>query len=245
MPSPALFVAGHIDDEVWMAVSMAEHVAAGQDVHLLWMTDGTASGVVDDLNGIDVNSWWGVAHSPAAEGYVPLTPEMLGAARIAEGTNAVRQLALGYPGTLTIHRAQLQDGQVAQAAAQAAIVAVADLIAPAAPVRLKGHTYVPQLEPHPDHLAIGQAIKALGDADPTRFGDRRYYLLPDHWTDPDLNLVVESWDLPTDAGVTARVRNAVRCYGAWSPPYTYAIGEHSVHALLTTIYNTPKCMLHA
>lgn len=241
----AVFVGAHPDDEMWMSVPIAEHLAAGQDVHVLWLTDGTASGVRSKLNGTGTATWWGVLHDPAAEGYTTLDAAAFGAARVVEGTNALRQLATGYSGTLTIHRAGLQDGQVTQAQAEAAILAVADTIAPNAPVRLKTHTWVPQLDLHPDHIAAGAAVKALGDANPTLYGDRRYYLLPAYWVDPDLNLVVEVWDYPTDTGISKRVVNACRAYAAWSPPYTFAIGMHSVPDMFTTIMTTPKALFHA
>lgn len=42
--SPALFVAAHPDDEtLGMSIALAEHIAAGQGVHLLWLTRGEAS----------------------------------------------------------------------------------------------------------------------------------------------------------------------------------------------------------
>lgn len=245
-PSPAVFIAAHPDDETLaMSVAIAEHLAAGQDVHVLWLTDGTASGVRSKLNGAGTATWWGVLHDPAAEGYAPLTEADLGEARVREGTNALKALATGYSGTLTIHRAGLLDGSVTQAQAEAAIVALADQIAPGGPIRVKTHTWVPQLDAHPDHIAAGAAAKALAASDPTRFGDVRYYILPPYWTDPDLTLVVEAWDNPTDAGITARVRNAIKAYGAWAPPETYAVGWHSVPDMFTTLQTTPKCLFHS
>lgn len=242
--TPALFVAAHPDDETLMAgVAIAEHVAAGQDVHVLWLTRGTASGARATLNGDGVSSWWGVQHDPAAEGYSPLTPEEFGAARVREGTAAVRCLAAGLPGTVTIHEAGLQDGQVTQAAAYNAILTVADEIAPGGPVRIKTHSHV--VDDHADHRAAGAAARQLAAADPGRFGDRRHYVLPPYWSDSRLSQVTESWDLPTDTGISRRVRNAIRAYGAWQPQSgAYAIGWHSVPDMLTTLDANPRCMQH-
>jgi len=243
---PALFVAAHPDDETLaMGVAIAEHVAAGQDVHVLVLSDGEASGVTVVLNGTGVCGWWGVVHDPAGEGYAPLSAADLGAARVRESGQALACLSAGLPGTLTVHRAGLPDGAVTASAAQAAILAVADNIAPAAPVRLKGHTWVAQLDAHPDHIAAGTALKALSAADPARFGDRRHYLLPGYWSDPDLSLVAESWDTATDPGIAARARNATRCYAAWAPAAgAYAIGYHSRADWLDMVAANPRCLVH-
>lgn len=242
MTSPVLFAAAHPDDETLaMCVAIAEHIATGQDVHVLWLTSGIGSGVHDVLNGTGVNTWWGVAHTPTAEGYASLSDAAFGAARIREATNAVRCLATGLPGTLAVHEAGLTS--VTQATVQAAILAVADVIAPGAPVRLKTHT--PIVDNHPDHLAAGAAAQNLAAADPTRFADIRYYILPPYWGDSRLAQVVEKWDTPTDAGITARTKNACRSFAAWSPPHTFAIGYHSVPSYFAAIDTAPKCMYHA
>lgn len=244
MASPALFVAAHPDDETLaMGVAVAEHLAAGQDVHVLWLTRGTSSGARDMLNGAVTSAWWGVPHNPAAEGFAPLDQAAFGAARIAEGTAAVRLLATGYPGTLTIHEAGLVDQSVTQADARAAIEAVCDLIAPGAEVRLKTHSAV--VDNNPDHVAAGKAAAAMAAANPTRFGGPRYYILSDYWSDARLGQVAEMWDLPTDNGVKQRVINACRAYGAWQPQAgAYAVGWHSVPGMFGTITSTPKCLYH-
>lgn len=239
-----LFAFAHPDDETLAAgVAIAEHVAAGHDVHVLWMTRGEGSGVLAYLNGMTTSTWWGALHNPAVEGYATLDATALGAARIAEATAAVRCLASGL-GSVAVHEAGLADGGVTQAGAEAAIVAVADAITAGA-VRLKGHTWRPELDSHPDHIAVGAAIKALGDVDPGRFGDRRYYPLPAYWSDPDLTLVAESWDTPANAGIAARVVNACRSFGAWAPDRgSYAVGWHSVPDQFATVQATPKSLYH-
>jgi LmbE family N-acetylglucosaminyl deacetylase len=242
--SPALFVAAHPDDETLaMSTAIAEHVAAGQEVHCLLLTDGEGSGALATLNGTATNSWWGVPHVPAAEGYSPLTPATLAAARIAEARTALACLSAGLSGSLTLHQAGLPDGGVTSVAAQAAILAVADAIAPGGPVRLKGHS--PTVDNHSDHVAAGQALKALKLADPARFGDLRHYILPTYWADSRLSLVTESWDAPTNAAISSRVRNAIRSYGAWAPQQgAYAIGYHSVASMLDQLAANPRCLVH-
>lgn len=246
--SPALFVSAHPDDETLaMGVAIAEHVAAGQDIHLLWLTRGEGSSVRGKLNATSPtpSSWWGIMHDPVGEGYTALDEAAFGAARIAEGTTAVTCLSAGLPGTLTIHEACLpNDGSMTAGDAQAAIVAVADAIAPGAGVRLKTHTWRPQLDAHADHIAAGVACKQLAVDDPARFSDVRYYLLPPYWTDPDLTLVSEVWDLPSNADISARAINAARAYGAWAPPNRYAIGHHSTYAYFAQVLAGPKCLFH-
>lgn len=241
-PAPALFVAAHPDDETLaMGVAIAEHVAAGQEVHVLLLTDGTATGVINMLNATgSQSSWWGVPHDPAAEGYAPLTRAWIGAARVAEAEAALNCLSAGLPGTLTVHRAGLQDGAVTRDEAGAAIVAVADEIAPGVPVRLKTHTWL--VDNHPDHIAAGAAAKLL--AQDARFSDLRHYIESPYWSDARLSKVSTAWDTPGSAAVGVRARNACRAYGAWQPPHSYAIGYHSVAAQFNTIAATPKCLFH-
>lgn len=244
--SPAVFVAAHPDDETLAeGVAIAEHIAAGQQVHVVFLTDGEASGTLATLNGSGVCGWWGVQHDPAAEGYLPLDPGDLAEARVREAATALDCLAVGLPGKLFVHQAHLPDGGVTTEAAQAAILAVCDEIAPAEPVRLKGHTWVTGIESHPDHLNAGQAIRNLSFVDPARFSDRRHYVLPGYWNDPDLRSVVWGFDTPTDAGIAARARNATRAYAAWSPMAgAYAIGYHSRADWLDQVAASPKCLVH-
>jgi LmbE family N-acetylglucosaminyl deacetylase len=247
MTAPALFVSPHPDDEtIGMAVPIAEHLAAGQDVWILELTDGEATGVTGQLNGIGVNPWWGIAHDPTDEGYTPLTAADVGAARLREAAAAAHILATGYPGILTICQAHLPDGAVSEASAERAILAVADQANPAGPVRLKGPTWVPELDDHPDHIATGQAIRSLGTADPVRFGDRRYYVQPGHWTTTPPAGITLWWDTPDNPGIAAHAIAATRCYAAWSPAAgSYAIGMHSKSDWLTTIATTPKARVHS
>lgn len=243
--APALFVVAHPDDEVLAGgVAIAEHVAAGQDVHVLWLSDGEESGALSVLNGVGVAPWWGVAHVPAAEGYVPLTKATMAAARIAEAQTAVRCLSAGLSGTVTTHRAGLPDGGVTVADAQAAILSVADLIAPSAPVRIKTHTHV--VDNHADHRNAGLAARALKTLDPARFADLRHYIEPPYWADPRLSQVAESWDTPGSAEITARVVNACRSFGAWGPDDDkYGIGYHSVYPThFAPLLAAPRCLVH-
>lgn len=246
MTAPALFIGAHPDDIVIMAgVAFAEHLMAtpSQDISALTLTAGTASGILNVLNGAGISSWWGVQHNPAQEGYPPVTVAQFGDARVAENTAALRELGLGYPGMLAIHQDSLPDGAVTSAAAYTSILAVCDTIAPGAPVRLKPHTWL--VDNHPDHLAAGLAVKQLKVDFPARFSDVRYYVEQPYWTDSRLSQVSEGFDTPANAGITTRFVNAVRCFGAWQPASgAFAVGQHSVPGIFATLLATPKSMVH-
>jgi LmbE family N-acetylglucosaminyl deacetylase len=238
---PVLFVSAHPDDETLsMGVAIAEHVAAGRDVHVLWMTGGGQTGARKLVNGTGTSPWWGTQHDPAAEGYPALTFEECAAARLREARNAVRCLA--SPGTVTVHEAGYASESVQTFDQEQAVTAIEAVVDQIGPAHIKGHTWL--VDNHADHLAVGGAIKALAQADPSRYLLPRYYVQATYWSDPRLAQVADSWDNPTNAGITARVRNAIRAYGSWSPPYTYAIGRHSVPGLFDTIDAAPKCLYH-
>jgi LmbE family N-acetylglucosaminyl deacetylase len=236
----ALFVAAHPDDETLsMGVTIAEHVAAGVDTHVLLLTRGQASSARAAINGDYVSSWWRVRHTPAAEGYAALSADQFGAARIGEAHRALACL-----GAVTVHEANLPDGGLTQWSAIDAIRGVADLIAPTGRVYLKTHSA--KVENHPDHIAAGNAVGWLARyGDPARFPSPRYYILPAYWADPRLVNVTEWWDQPTNTGIRDRAINACRAYSAWAPPTSYAVGYHSTATLFTKVAAAPKCLTHA
>lgn len=240
----AFFAVAHPDDEtLGPGVALAEHVAAGFDVHVLVMGRSVTSNVKPILNGLTYSPWWGVMHDPAAEGYAPLTDAEFGQARIDECRRALNCWSSGL-GTITLHEGGLADGYTAAEAA-AVILSVCDSITPGQ-ILLKGHSWL--VDDHADHIAIGTAIKNLAAANPIRFPGPRYYVLPKYWSpaDPRLGQVVEHWDYPTDAGIAARAENAYRCYDAWAPPWSYAIGYHSVYAsMFKPLIGNPRSMYHA
>ena len=108
MGRPVVFVTPHPDDEVLgFSVQLWRHVAAGRDVHILTLTRGIGTRVIDELNGTTVNTnWWKVRHNPALEGYAPLDPAAIGRARMREQQAACA--AVGIPAS-HIHEANLPD----------------------------------------------------------------------------------------------------------------------------------------
>jgi LmbE family N-acetylglucosaminyl deacetylase len=240
-PSPArgrpwILVVPHPDDEtLGGGVLVAEHVAAGRDVHILLLTRGMGSGARAQINGQQTSRWWGVTHNPAAEGYAALTPDAFGAARFDELSTAV-----GCLGGARVHEVGLTDGSVTVAQAKAAISALVNGIG-----RDTG-VYAPSwaVDDNPDHLAAGQALKELAAEQPTVYSDVSWYVLPEYWQDKRLSQVKWSWVEPTGPEISNRARNACRAYAAWHPPKSYAIGYHSVDYMFAKIDTSPRSMLH-
>jgi LmbE family N-acetylglucosaminyl deacetylase len=229
-----LFVFAHPDDETIAAgLDIRKHIEAGRDVYVLILTRGTASGVLNQLNGIGTSSVWGMPHDPETEGYAPLTPETFGAARIAETTDALRILASGTGRTVTLLEGGLVDQQVTKAAAMDAVQAVHDQIcAPGEALWLKTHTDIlvsgAPLE-NVDHTAAALAVRQLAAADPATYGNTRFYVEPPHWT-AAATVRTLSRSIPV-AGThqSAATLNAARAYAAWAPEVgRFAIGLHSV-----------------
>ena len=235
-----LFVAAHPDDEtLGMGVAIAEHIAAGHNVNVLIMSRSVGSGVLDQLNGSALSSWWGVIHNPSDEGYSPLTSEAFGIARSNEAITALDCLATGL-GTYTLFEGNLPEFTLTEA--QDRILDVCTTISAGA-VLLKGHSHL--VDDHAEHVIVGNALKNISLANPTLYGNRRHYILPRYWTDSRLSTVAEHWDLPTNAGISARALNACRSYAAWAPPDSYAIGAHSVPDMWPVLMQAPKCMYHS
>jgi LmbE family N-acetylglucosaminyl deacetylase len=233
-----ILVAPHPDDETLGAgVLLAEHVAAGRDVHILLLTRGTGSVARLELNGSRPSRWWGVTHDPAADGYAPLTPDAFGQARLDELTTAVHALGGGQ-----IHEAGLTDEQVTVGQAKAAIAALV------ASVGRDAGVYAPTylVDDNPDHRAAGQALHELAAEQPEAYGDVGWYILPRYWSDPRLKQVAPApyRDAPSNGQISSRVRNACRAYAAWHPPHSYAIGYHSVDDMFALIESNPRALLH-
>jgi len=120
--SRVIFYSPHPDDETLsMGLAMVYYIAAGFDVHLVSMSNGEAAGVANTLNG-SANGTPVVCstpadhpyiHSPAREGYAPLTAADIGDARIAEARSTLGAMAMvppttpGVTGTVTHHIAGL------------------------------------------------------------------------------------------------------------------------------------------
>jgi LmbE family N-acetylglucosaminyl deacetylase len=230
----ALFAFAHPDDETLAAgVAIAQHAAAGHEVHVLVLGRGQASNTLGYLNGEAVSAWWGVRHDPAAEGYAPLSAERFGRARVDECRRALDCLAGGRT-PVVLHEGGLPDGGYDPAAVEQNLRRVCDDIAPS---WLNGHSHL--VDDHPDHVAVGWALRRLG------VGAVRHYVLPRYWSDARLARLGRAWQWPGRSSVAARVVNACRAYGAWAPPTSYAIGHHSVYrSMFTPLMASPRSVYH-
>lgn len=241
MGRPVIFCVPHPDDEVLgFSIQLYRHVAAGREVHVLALTAGTGTRVTAELNGeVAVPTWWRVRHNPAAEGYAPLTSLQVGEARLAEQRQALACVRIGAD---RIHFAGLVDGHVTVAWATAAILELADTLAP--DTGLWAPSYL--VDNHPDHLAAGQAVRALGQQDPERFWDRRYTVHRNYWGDPRVAQAPgRAWAGPASVIERDRTINAARCYGAWAPRAgCYAIGQHSTPSLFAGALTDPRALVH-
>jgi LmbE family N-acetylglucosaminyl deacetylase len=216
----AVFFAPHPDDETLaMGVGVANHVAAGRQVHVVAVTGGGASGTRFSINGSDVAPWWGLAHNPAQEDYAPLDVEAFKTARRAEFRAACGALGVS-PGN--IHLYDLPDGGVTVADVEAIISA--DFNWPGASFKATSYRW----SEHADHRACGQALKNRRTANPSVWGDSRWYVFSRaQWptAEPDAST---GYETPSSETVRRRVLNACRAYSGWMPRAGhFAIGYHN------------------
>jgi LmbE family N-acetylglucosaminyl deacetylase len=230
MARPVIFYAPHADDETLnMGITIAEHVAAGRDTHVVLLTHGRQTGAINVINGDHVNGgyFWEIKHDPAIEGYEPITVDEMAEARVREFYNACGQL--GVP-VANRHVHYLDDPasdggeSITYNEAKAIIQSYIDQYPDADHYTLSYHDI------HPDHAACGQALRDLYNEGAITYNVRFVISVA---TLNDLKAqgkpMIGAKDLPTNADITKRVRNACRCYAAWAPNVdSYAVGYHSV-----------------
>jgi hypothetical protein len=204
------------------------------------------------------------------DGTYDLTVDDIMAARVAEGNSATRALWSGSTsasaGKTKIWRAdETELGSVASGyanslldgfggpgnvcttdafnAARSVIQSLITQIVGTGPIRLQGHSY---LDPDTDHQAIGKAMQWLKAHD-SRVVDVTYCLRPMYWSQTATLLkgIPFAYDLPDNATITARIMEAIKCFGAFNPYLgAYAVGEHSVPGDFTKLAATPKTLYH-
>lgn len=249
MPSVVAY-SPHPDDETLsMGYALVWYLACGYDVHLVSMNRGGNGGPLDQINGTAKCVLHGYTHNPAQEGYAPLTPETIGAARLLEARAALGAMTTVTPnanvpavGKVYHHDANLPDGFGGTygspptadgiAAAQAVIAQyVADY--PSA----FHHTMSPT-DAHPDHAACGQALRNLKTANPTQLGGSRFFVSRLYWgpTPPrTAALVAEgpTWfdvpDTKRDEIVSVLKNRVAPVFKAWNASAgAYGFGQHEV-----------------
>jgi LmbE family N-acetylglucosaminyl deacetylase len=239
--NPVVFFAPHADDETLnMGITIAEHVAAGRDTHVVLMTHGRVTGALDAINGTAYSGYWKAYHDPAKEGYAPLTKDTLADARIREFHNACNQL--GVP-SANQHVEYLDDPNsdsgetLTYAEAKTVIERYIALYPTADFFTLSYHDI------HADHAACGQALQDLYTEGKIS-GAVRFFISMATRTDLEnkgLAIPGGGWkDTPTDDTIKNKLINACRCYSAWAPDTgSYAVGYHSVEGQFNKLLANP------
>lgn len=257
MPSVVIF-APHPDDETLsMGYAMVWYLAAGYSVHLVSMNRGGNGGPLDQINGTAPCVMHGYTHNPAQEGYAPLTPEAIGAARLLEARAALGAMATVTPygtvpatGKVFHHEGGLPDGfggTYGQPPTQAGIDAAQEVIAKFV-AEVPGafyHTMSPT-DAHPDHAACGKALRNLKNQAGSGVGaGSRFFVSRLYWgpTEQQPNnpprtpeLVAEGPEWFTAVPSTKRdevvsvLKNRVApVFKAWNPSAgSYGFGQHEV-----------------
>lgn len=209
----------HQDDEtLWSGQIIAHHVLVAREVHIVLGTSGATSAMRDALNGLDSNGWWGGYHYPEREGIpAPLSTTDFAEARDREMLQAARQLGV-TPDRVHL-RTDTRASSITVDEAKQLILSF-EALTPGA-----GHYTTHWTDPDPNHAALGTALRQLalaGQVADARWVVRRSqigsvagaseYLVPSTYS----------------AQAKQMTKAACRCYGAWCPPESYAIGRHSV-----------------
>lgn len=243
---PVIFYAPHADDETLnMGITIAEHVAASREVHVVLMTHGRSSGALSVINGTTTGSYWVLPHNPTVEGYSPLTVDDFADARIREFHNSCGQL--GVP-VANRHIYYLDDPSssngetVTYAEAKTVIQSYVNQFPDADHYTLSYHDI------HPDHAALGQALRDLYNAGAITNAVRFVISMAtrNDYESRGATIPGGGWkDVPTDNVIKQKVINACRCYSAWAPVEgSYAIGYHSVADQFNKLLANPFHYLH-
>lgn len=209
----------HQDDEtLWSGQIIAHHTLVAREVHIVLGTDGSTSAMRDALNGLDSNGWWGSFHYPVREGIpAPLSTTDFAAARDREMLRAAVQLGVS---TDRVHlRTTERTANITVDQAKTLILAN-ETATPGA-----GHYTTHWTDPDPNHSALGTALRELalaGSVSDARWVVRR----------SQIGTVPGATEYVVPSAYAAQAQHmavcAARCYGAWAPPESYAIGRHGV-----------------
>lgn len=181
-PMPRVFLySPHPDDETLsMGLAALYYIYNGYETHLVSMTNGEAIGVCNTLNGTadgttplpcNIAGDHPYAHSPAREGYQPLTVQGIGAARILEARSALGMMASipGATGTVVHHVVGLPAEFGHPGAGSSTAPVLPEGIAAAKAVIKQFvddypnsfHHTMSESDKHHDHAACGYALREL------------------------------------------------------------------------------------
>lgn len=247
----AIFYSPHADDETLsMGMAIAEHVAAGFDVHVVLMSYGENTTAVDIING---DQWCGIhqkTHNPSSEGFSRFgkNSRTLGQARAQEFTNACRALGVPAKNIHTEDAVWITSGQEHPLYSQTAVQNVMlkyERLYPGAAHKTTSYYdgYIDKTGrecPTPEHQLCGRALQYLAQHKMISDTDPRFYLTPLLWKYHD-QLGYDDYN----SKYVGTVQTALRQYGTWDPSRgSYAIGFHSVVDDFNIVFNHTASRYH-
>lgn len=210
------FYSPHPDDETLsMGLAMLYYIANAMEVHLVSMTNGSALGVANTLNG-STDTGTPVActisdhpyiHSPAREAYpleggaTRLTVDDIGLLRNQEARSALSMMAMVPPVTAGVtapiyHHIENLPGDFAGGGSLSSTAPVTTEGIALAKERIlpyvqnnpnSFHYTMSPADHHHDHAACGLALREIKNENPTLLGTPRYFVSRLYWaiTQPD------------------------------------------------------------
>lgn len=234
---PIIFYAPHQDDFLLFGGRIGAHHAlpeVNRRLIVVTGTDGSTTSVRRKLNGEISSAYWQGTHSPAGEGYSPLTEADIAAVRDREEVNADMVLGASRSDIHTQWSVPHQGGYAARGAnitvevAESLIKHFEGLYPDA------GHYTMWPGDQDPNHAALGQALLNLHEADPVKYGDVRWLVRPSE----KVAAGALTYSVPSDLDSTVdiKVRRACRAYDTWAPHEgMFAVGYHSVQSLFQAV----------
>jgi hypothetical protein len=199
-----LWFAPHQDDETFMGVGVRHHLEAGHDVYVIGCTDGSASAVRQELG---------------------MTVSDFVRARDEEQDRASRKLGV-LPDDSWRSSLATTDGQLTVAKAAAIIQHELDMLSEVGapgPFLLKGTTDLAPAARHPDHVALGAALRLYASTHDVRMYVEPYKLAAVKAASPGVTISTERCATP------AAVSRAIAEYKLQDPTADmYGIGYRSV-----------------
>lgn len=209
----AVFFIPHQDDEtLTMAADIRAYCVAGRQVVIVLVTNGSASGARNAMCG--------------AKKVCLTVPEFV-VGRNAEQFAAIQHLA---PGAQIFYE-NYQDGALTQAQATTVITKYLSLYPNGS------YSTMSWLDEHPDHIALGQALRTMTNAGLIPNNESRFEQFRGYWeTMPITGVFVDADE---------SVPPAYHEYYYWNPPIgRYAIGSQSVPTFFDAARLDPRSKIH-
>lgn len=215
----AIFYVPHQDDELLtMGVAVVNHIESGNDVHLVLLTDGSASSALSTVN-----------QKLKRDGYKTITRQQFSDVRDQEFKNSA--IALGVQPS-NIHYENLKDGNTHVKDIKNIIMKYEKKYPNA---RHKTMTYI---DDHRDHRNAGQALLQLYNEGKVK--DARFYI-------QDLHRVKgkKHWKENYKSSYYTKIKNAATSYMTYNPEKNqYAIGYTSVRGHFDNLLKNPVSYYH-